>query len=321
MARFIIRCFAFVAFAAIFSAALLILWGELMPRKLRPNLPHPVQLYGFLDTRLKEADASSPVDVLFLGSSKAYRGFDTRIWASQGISSFNLGSTGQTPMQSELLLARYLHRLQPRLVVIEVDPVPFMDEGVESSLDFLANGPIDREAWRMATRINHLKTWNALVFGAWQQFTGRRNPLPKPQRQGPNSYVPGGFTQHDPENYQPAGYLPPMQCDPRPEQLQAFLRAVRMLDEESTPFVLVTAPVTDAFARSWIDDERLWSLLAPGHVHFRMQDAAMYSDSLHFYDRGHLNQNGVELFNRALIDSLGSRGLLRPFGDRNQAPS
>jgi hypothetical protein len=310
MARFILRCFAFAGFAALVVLALLIIWGELVPRKLRTNLLYPAQAYGFLDTRLKQADARGPVDVLFLGSSKAYRGFDTRIWEAHGVRCFNLGSTGQTPLQAELLLARYLGRLQPRLVILEVDPVPLMDEGVESSLDFLANGPIDGEAWRMAGRIHHLKTWNALAFGAWKQISGQRNPIPEPQRQGPDTYVNGGFTERDPEHFKHEGPMKNVEYKPRPEQLDALFRTLRMLEEANTPFVLVTAPITDAFARSWVGVDRLRALIGPGDVYLNMQDSGAYSDSLHFYDRGHLNQQGVQLFNRALLDTLERRGWL-----------
>lgn len=311
MAAFLLRCLGFLAFTAPVATAMLILWGEVAPVKLRPNLPNPAQLFGFLDTRFKEADATGPVDVLFLGSSKAYRGFDNRIWEARGIRCFNLGSTGQTPLQTELLLDRYLGRMRPRLVVMEVDPVPMMDEGVEASLDFLANGRVDAGAVRMAWRIGHLKTWNALVFGAWLQLTGRRNHTAEPARQGPDEYVRGGFVQHDPERFHSRRKMPRTPYTARPEQMAAFLRSLRQLDASGTPFVLVTAPVTDAFDRSWVGDDALWAMLAPGNVHLRMQDADAYADSVHFYDRGHLNQEGVELFNRALLDSLERRGILR----------
>lgn len=317
MRAFVLRCIAFAAFAVQVALALLILWGELAPVRLRPNLLHPEQVYGFLHTRLREADASGPVDVLFLGSSKAYRGFDPRIWEARGIRALNLGSTGQTPLQYELLLDRYLDRLRPKLVILEVDALPLTDQGLESALDFFANGPVDASAVRMAWRIGHLKAWNGLVYAAWRQWSGRRRSEAEPVRQGPDTYVGGGYVQHDPERFRSTGELPPVAFAPRTAQLEALHRALRRLDAAGIPFVLVTAPITDAFARAWVGAERMEALLAPGHAHLRMQDAAAYIDTLHFYDRGHLNQDGVERFNRALLDSLERRGVLRLAGAAN----
>jgi hypothetical protein len=319
MRAFLLRCIAFAAFAAPVALVLLIFWGEVMPVRLRPNLLHPEQVYGFLHTRLREADASGPVDVLFLGSSKAYRGFDPRIWEARGIRALNLGSTGQTPLQYALLLDRYLDRLQPKLVIVEVDPLPLTDQGLESALDFFANGPVDPSAVRMAWRIGHLKAWNGLVFAAWRQWSGRRRAEAEPARQGPDTYVGGGYVQHDPERFRSTGALPPVAFAPRTAQLEALHEALRRLDAAGIPFVLVTAPITDAFARSWAGTERMDALLAPGGMHLRMQDAAAYIDTVHFYDRGHLNQDGVERFNRALLDSLERRGVLRLAGLANGA--
>lgn len=315
MRSFLVQIAAFLPFAVAVVACLLIIWGELVPVKLRPNLLHPAQVYGYLDTRLKEADASPPVDVLFLGSSKAYRGFDPRIWADHGLRAFNLGSTGQTPLQMEVLVERYAHRLKPRLVLIEVDASPFIDEGVEASLDFFANGPVDRPALEMAWRLGHLKTWNALGFGLWLQCTGRRNPHAEPPSMGSDTYVPGGFVQHESTPFVPPADLPAIHVQLRKSQVEAFQRTLRALEAAGASCVLVTAPVTDALYRSRRGQDQLTNLLKESGRYLAMQDSATYDDRTHFYDLGHLNQRGVERFNSALLDSLEWRGWL-PEGGR-----
>ena len=74
-----------------------------MPVWLNNNLIYK-QRGGHLHSRLLEINKHQNVDVLFLGSSHAYRGFDTRIFKESGIASFNLGSSSQAPVQSLLLL-------------------------------------------------------------------------------------------------------------------------------------------------------------------------------------------------------------------------
>ena len=46
-----------------------------------------------------DADTTINIDVLVLGSSHAYRGFDPRIFKKAGIKLFNFGSSGQTLLQ------------------------------------------------------------------------------------------------------------------------------------------------------------------------------------------------------------------------------
>ena len=68
---------------------------------------------GFTLERIREAETAGPVDILFVGSSHAYRGFDPRIFAALGFTSFNLGTKAQSPLNTDFLLRRYWPRLQP----------------------------------------------------------------------------------------------------------------------------------------------------------------------------------------------------------------
>src|SRR5438477_3987320 len=57
--------------------------------------------------RLREVESVGSVDILFIGSSHAYRGFDPRLFAETGLTSFNLGSKAQSPLNSYFLLKHY----------------------------------------------------------------------------------------------------------------------------------------------------------------------------------------------------------------------
>ena len=111
-------------------------------------------------SRLKEANDHGPVDILVLGSSLAYRGIDPRQFAAAGYTLFNLGSSSQTFIQTEVLVERYLDRFDPELIIIEVDPWPFHTEGVESAVDLIANGSLDLELLKMTCRVGNIKTFN-----------------------------------------------------------------------------------------------------------------------------------------------------------------
>ena len=77
---------------------LVILIADTVPDAYTKNINHRMGAYGHVFSRFQEAASSQNIDVLILGSSHAYRGFDTRIFAEQGIRAFNLGTSAQTPI-------------------------------------------------------------------------------------------------------------------------------------------------------------------------------------------------------------------------------
>ena len=100
---------------------------------------------GQMFNRVNDIPNHHGSDVLFIGSSHTYRGFDTRLFEKAGYKSFNLGSSAQTPMQTELLLHRYLDEINPKSIVFEVYHVLFQNDGIESMADLISNDHIDME--------------------------------------------------------------------------------------------------------------------------------------------------------------------------------
>ena len=143
MKNFISNTVLFLLFLSIFYSTFLIIWVHYAPSRFKPNIIYNMGSYGFMYSRLSEIKNYENTNILFLGSSHAYRGFDTRIFLDKGLKSFNLGSSSQTPLQTKVLLKRYLERLNPKLVIYEVYPETFTIDGVESSLDIIANDKND----------------------------------------------------------------------------------------------------------------------------------------------------------------------------------
>lgn len=109
------------------------LYASVAPEAFKKSLVYHRVSSGHMFTRLEEAGEFGHVDVLVTGSSHAYRGFDPRVFAENGLSLFNLGSSSQTPIQTEFLLDRYLDVLTPEVVLLEVYPDLFSNDGTESS--------------------------------------------------------------------------------------------------------------------------------------------------------------------------------------------
>ena len=157
MRKFIKKISLFILFSSLFYLIVLFVWASYLPDAFKPNINYRIGSYGHSFSRLKEVEQAKDVDIVFVGSSHAYRGFDPRIFKKEGFSCFNLGSGSQTPFQTKLLLDRYLDQLNPHVLVYEVYPATFTLDGVESAVDLLSNGKIDEYSIEMAWDINHLK--------------------------------------------------------------------------------------------------------------------------------------------------------------------
>ena len=136
--KLIFQLLIFGCFSTVFYAFGLFVLAQL-PNSLHPNLRYHPGSGGFLFSRLKEVKTQNNIDLLILGSSHAYRGFDTRIFNNEGINAFNLGSSAQTPVQTNYLLKTYLKQLKPKVVLYEVYPETFTFDGVEAEMDLISN--------------------------------------------------------------------------------------------------------------------------------------------------------------------------------------
>ena len=269
----------------------------------KPNIDYRIGAYGHAHSRLSEVKNYGEVDILILGSSLAYRGFDTRIFSENGYQTFNLGSTAQTPVQTKVLLNRYLDILNPELVVYEVYPFTFTIDGVESSLDIIANDKNDFNSLKMALEINKIKTYNTLIYGFTRDLLGLNKSFYEDAVKGNDQYVPGGFVEKEILFYQPR------KRDKREisfydYQLASFSENVKMIKANNIEMILVFAPITRALYDSYTNINYFDSIMKGYSKYLNFNEIITLNDSLHFYDSEHLNQKGVELFNKKLIEKI-----------------
>lgn len=283
---------------------LLAVWGEAVSsRNWKKNMSYRIASAGHSFSRLQDVQNQSEVDILFLGSSHTYRGFDTRVFEQAGYSSFNLGSTAQTPIQTKALVERYYDQLNPDVVILEVYPETFMIDGVESGLDIISNGPMDLHALKMSARLNHVKSWNTFLYGSYRKALGRDAQIVENERRGDDVYIPGGFVYRDSDKFKEKGEIPLKEWDPRADQWNDFLDILELAGSKSR-VVLVQSPVTQKSYCSYIGLDKIDSTFASLGEYVNFNYELDMNDSLHFFDADHLNQEGVELFNRALISYL-----------------
>jgi poly-D-alanine transfer protein DltD len=280
-----------------------------MPQLLKPNINYKIGSNGHLHTRLKDLQGRQDIDILFLGSSHAYRGFDTRIFEEAGYSAFNLGSSGQTPINGQVLLKRYLDQLSPELVIYEVFPGSFNSDGVESSLDIIANDNNDFQSLLMAVKINHLKTYNTLIFGLYNDVFGWNRDFQEPLSKNSGTYIEGGYVKtEDIFHITPVKDSSSWNWDKK--QFRAFEENIEIIQKSGAKVVFIKAPVTKVLYNAFVDNEEYDRKMKAYGEYFNFNKIVDLVDTLHFSDTHHLNHQGVQVFNKKLLEVIPLRDLL-----------
>lgn len=268
------------------------------------------------------------LDILFLGSSHAYRGIDPFLIDSLlGIHTFNLGSSGQTPLTSYHLLKNAVQHTQPKMVVIDLYFHAFMEENQ------LAN------AGNNWLEIKSSSAKWAFLFDAFDPYEIAALTLLPIIRKKNNvrytlrKYLFGDDHLDDAGTYQGKGYvrqdrqigLEELEAEAFYSELklkpawallkheEGLRKLVHFCREKEIEIRFISAPMPSISFQKIRDKQPIQQYLSAlakelGVVYRDdTQNAELgLQDDLHFYDDNHLNHAGVQRWNKALIPFLKS---------------
>lgn len=302
MKGFITSACLFFTFTILFYSAFLVLWGSnFIPDLLKGNLNYRID--GNFRLSLNEMKKVKDIDILFLGSSHAYRGFDTRIFEKHGKKVINLGSSAQTPIQTNVLLNRYLNHLNPKLIVYEVYPNIFSSDGVEASLIIIANDKNDIDSFKMAIDINNAKTYNTLLYTLLRNIFVNKSIYNYQAITGEDKYIKNGFVEKEMKYFKYINYEQNI-WKFNEKQFIVFEKILSTLEKKGIKIVFVYAPITPNLYKSYSNNTEYDIIMNKYGEYYNFNTLLNLDDSLHFYDPDHLNQKGVEIFNNKLIEIL-----------------
>ncbi len=310
MKKFLPNLLKFIAFAIPFYVIAICLWSWMMPQFLAKNTRNKLASYGHLYSRAREAENIKNPDILFLGSSHAYRGFDTRVFAKHGIKAFNLGSSSQSPINTQVFLKQYLDKIQPKFVVYEVYAGTLCTDGVESSLDMLINGKIDKNAVDMSFKVHNLMTYNTLIYGYFRQIFNLNKNITEPEKQGDDFYVKnGGFVETTVARENTSLDFEKSKWELNDKQIQALKENIEILQQRKIPFILVQTPITKALYNSKTNNKEVDDLLSKLGKYKNFTGDFNFDDRKDFYDDNHMNQKAVVEFNEKFIEYLKTQNI------------
>ncbi|MBK9733795.1 MAG: hypothetical protein IPO92_02005 [Saprospiraceae bacterium] len=243
MKKYLANLFGYFLFTSLFYIIFIIISGLFLPGFARKNLIYTLGGNGFLHTRLREVKELDSIDLLILGSSRAYRGFDVRLFDSINIKTFNLGSSNQTPIQTYLLLERYINNLHPKIIIFEVNPDIFSNEGIESTIDVLSNDKIDLKALRMVLDINNIKLYNTFIYSVFLDITGYKKEYIEPSSSGFDEYIANGYVKSNITVFEDKK-MSPYSCDLLDDQFHSFQKILLLIKSMKIKLFLIQSPIT-----------------------------------------------------------------------------
>ena len=293
----------FIPFSVAAYITFIVIAGIIPFQFLKPNINYRIGSYGHMYSRINEIKNYKNIDILFLGSSHCYRGFDTRIFKKEGFSVFNLGSSGQTYIQTYVLLERYLKLLNPKMIILEVSPEIFESDGVESSMDIIANDKNDLFTLTSLIKWNNIKTINTGIFGFYNDLFKKNKDFIENKKKGKDLYISGGFVEKELMYYNP-GDIKKKTIKLKDEQILAFNKVIEKIKEKDIKLILVQAPITKSRYNSFLNSPVFDNMMVTTGEYYNFNNLIELNDSVHFYDSHHLNQKGVSTFNKELITIL-----------------
>ena len=257
--------------------------------------------------RYREFDPTRKWDVVILGSSHAIRGYDPAVFAEHGYRAFNLGSVSQTPLNSYVLLEHLVDSSTTRLLILDAFDKTFRNDGLESTVDLIANLPSTGIALDMAWELHDLRGLNVLMY---RLLKPRTTTIAKDR-----DYTGLGFGSRPDSAKTPFDPAMDEQYVLTDRQKHFFKDIIALCKQRGISLV-----VTSHYARhgrnrafhvpfvNFVDS----ALAGTGYPYLDYTFEPGVDDLNNFVDDNHLNIAGAKIFTGHLVDTLegGSKNLL-----------
>ena len=255
--------------------------------------------------KMHEFDFSSNFNVLVLGNSHAYRGYDPRLFRKFGLEMYNLGSSAQSVVNTFFVAKHLIPKEFDGTILIELYPGSLETDGAESTLDIITNSKSNSLAFDVLINAPSISGGNLFVLRYFNKYFGGA-------MYDKEGYVENGYVMKTDsvkiDSFRYEEYL--MNYNPQKENIQYLEQLILYLKKRRIKFLLVTHPLPKELLR-----ENLYPFLktvndiAEKHkieywdYSYNHELSAKY----HFYDMHHLNQSGVNIYNNIICERLAKK--------------
>jgi hypothetical protein len=253
--------------------------------------------------KFNDFDHQKQYDIIFLGSSRAYRGYDPALFEKQNLTCWNLGTSAQILRNTRIVMNHYVHSTNCKMVIIDIFPAALNTPGLESSSDLITNLSLDAAAREVALNMKDSRMIN-LWLNRWMSNSVSVT-LP------PEDYKGAGFSTrfdsmpeetlaYDAENNQ-------KELQISDDQLQELKLIAQLAKDKKVPLLFVISPTSTKFSTKIYQSFLAYIRPILNENNVPLWDYAKnleVNTPEHFYDDSHMNYYGVQVFNQRLIEDL-----------------
>lgn len=242
-------------------------------------------------------------DVVILGSSHAYRGYDPRIFLEENIDAFNMGTSAQSIIHSYFIAKNQITNKNTDLVIIDIHPGTFYGDDLESAMTLIANAKDDDIAQDIAYSFGDIRALNSLTA---RYFMKNESPVFLPEDYILNGYTPRLDSIPLSQKFENSG----LEVEINNSHFKYFSKLLKYLYSEKINYVVVTHPlpkeedITNAHQKLKSAIEPVLKKYNSIYLDYQTNNKLHFKTHEHFSDWNHLNQTGVDIFNRSLIQEI-----------------
>lgn len=237
-------------------------------------------------------------DIVVIGTSHAYRGYDPRIFEKYGFKTYNLGTSDQKMMCTYFLIKNYINHKNCKLLMLDLYDRVFSQTNIESYSDMIQNIPSDKAALEICLSSKDLRAINMLTLRMYNKIA---KPLDTDTTGYINGYLPTKKQLRLPAKNRDYVY------QTNKESLYYLDKILAYLSEEGVKMVLVEHALPSVVR---VPDHKLFrNDINPILNKYNVQWFDYTNDSTltgiqYFADESHLNVKGVNIYNHRLIEDL-----------------
>ena len=300
MKKFIKSLLLFSGFAILFYCFAILVAGKTFPKFLKRKIltENKISTNDLSDKRFEDADRSKPVDIMVVGSSHAYRGYDTRIFQKAGFTSYNLGSSAQTLNLTNFIYSNYVNKLNPKTLIIDIYPLMLTIDGQEGELNLM---PLFYQNFSFVK--NTFKSFNIRILNSLIYFYAFGNPnVLKNKKLESKNYIDGGYissfkTLKNSKNYESKV------LKVEEDNITALKSIINDAKKRGIKVFLFQSPLPEARYKSFINNKEIDSIMS-SIGNYCNYNEVRFLPKQYFIDDDHINQKGVDVYNKWVIEKL-----------------
>lgn len=251
--------------------------------------------------KFQKFDPNKKWDVITIGSSHAYRGYDPEVFKEHGMSMYNLGTSNQHTMCTYHIVKTYFTNENCKLLILDLFDKVFSNNDIESKSDLIQNITSDKAALAIAMDAADIRALNMITL---RYFNKTIPPLSLDTTGYVNGYL-GARKFLDPKKKDTSNLTAKYHTEK--SQLKYLRLLLAYCQKEGIKTIVVSHPSPEIYPL------QLHSLFLADITPILHQYQVPYYDytrlkelgSIKYYaDPSHLNILGVKKYNEILLKGL-----------------